>query len=81
MSDPPPLRNSDCENFQTLKRAVKNGDAALLSAIRKSDGKPVALVVAVMQEKGEYTVVPLAVMVEDNPFEDFEPPPAVVEKQ
>lgn len=71
---PPPLANSDNANFATLRRAEANGDLALVSAIRKADQKPVALVCA-MQIEGDFIrPMPLAVLIEGNPFEDFEDP-------
>ena len=72
---PPKLAKGYRQNFQTLLDAVRNGDAALVSAIRKSDQKPVALVCA-MQRNADKTMmpVPFAVLCESNPFEDFEDP-------
>jgi hypothetical protein len=72
---PPPLSDSYAANFKTLKKASDHGDIALVSAIRKADGKPVALVCAMQRNPDEtITPVPLAVMCEGNPFEDFEDP-------
>lgn len=72
---PPPLLDAYKSNFKTLKTACGYGDLALVSAIRKADKKPVALVCA-MQINEDKTVspIPLAVMCEGNPFEDFEDP-------
>jgi len=72
---PPKLRPGDVKNFETLKKASSEGQLALVSAVRKADQKPVALVCA-MSDQGDGTVlpVPLAVMVEGNPFELFEDP-------
>lgn len=69
-----PLRDGDKTNFETLKRAAANGDLALVSATRKSDGAQVALVTAMSLVDGEYVMAPLAVMIEGNPYDDFEPP-------
>ena len=70
-----PLADADKANFETLREACGNGDLALLSAIRKSDGKNVSLVCAMSDDgEGNALMVPLAVMVEGDPFEDFEPP-------
>ena len=62
-------------NFKQLVRACDNRDLALVSAIRKADQAPVALVCA-MQENEDKTItsVPFAVMIEGNPFELFEDP-------
>lgn len=80
METPTPiaLRPGDKANFETLKRAHREGRLALVSAVRKSDGAPVALVAAIGDDPdtGEYVVSPLAVMVEGNPFEDFHDPTA-----
>lgn len=70
----PPLRAGDRANFDTLKRAALNGDLALVSAIRKADQKPVALVAAMFIEDGQYNIVPLATMAEGDPYELFEDP-------
>lgn len=72
---PPRLKNYDIANFNTLKKAAGQSDMALVSAIRKSDQKPVALICAMQRNADEsITPVPLAVMIEGNPFELFEDP-------
>jgi hypothetical protein len=72
---PPRLRKGDQSNFQTLLRAAGDGALALVSAIRKADQQPVALVCAMQQNPDEtITPVPFAVMVEGNPFELFDDP-------
>lgn len=72
---PPKLRKGDRMNFDTLLRAASDGALALVSAIRKSDQRRVALVCA-MQTNDDDTITPMpfAVMVEGNPFELFEDP-------
>lgn len=66
---------ADRMNFDTLLRAAGDGALALVSAIRKADQKPVALVCAMqVNEDDTITPVPFAVMVEDNPFEIFDDP-------
>jgi hypothetical protein len=72
---PPRLNPSDVANFKTIRRAMGDGALALVSAVRKADRKPVALVCAMGQTgDGAITPVPLAVMVEGDPYEDFEDP-------
>lgn len=72
---PPALLLGYRNNFDTLLRASKSDDIALISAIRKADQKPVALVCAMQRNKDQtITPVPFAVMVEGNPFELFEDP-------
>jgi len=72
---PPRLRKGDRANFDTLLRAAGDGALALVSAVRKADQHPVALVCA-MQRNGDETItpVPFAVMVEGNPFDLFDDP-------
>ena len=72
---PPKLGKGDRANFNTLLRAARGGHLALVSAIRKADQAPVALVCA-MQRNDDQTItpVPFAVLVEGNPFELFEDP-------
>lgn len=72
---PPKLRKGDQMNFETLLRAASDRALALVSAIRKADQQPVALVCA-MQTNDDDTItpVPFAVMVEGNPFDLFEDP-------
>jgi hypothetical protein len=72
---PPALLPGYRSNFNTLLTAAKHGDLALISAIRKADRKPVALVCAMQtNENGTISPIPFAVMCEGNPFEDFEDP-------
>ena len=72
-----PINESYRANFETLRQAVLNQDACLLEARRKADGQKVALVCAVNDDPGnpeyQYQMVPLAVMVEGDPYKDFEP--------
>lgn len=70
-----PLREGDKANFRTLKRACKSDDLALISTTRKSDGADVALVCAIgLDNEGNALISPLAVMIEGNPYELFNPP-------
>lgn len=73
---PPALMPGYKANFMQLVNAAKNGDLCLISAIRKSDRKPVALVCAMnyVPDDAPYQPMPYAVMCEGNPFEDFEDP-------
>lgn len=71
---PSPLSEGDKANFETLERACKRGNLALVSSVRKSDGASVALVCALGRHHDGVLVSPLAVMVEGNPYELFEKP-------
>ena len=72
-----PLRVGDKQNFQTIMKAAENGDLALVSAVRNSDQANVGLVCAMSAVEdlpGETMIMPLAVMVEGNPFDMYTPP-------
>lgn len=71
---PPQILPGYKANYATMLKANENGDLALVSAIRKSDGAPVALVCAMSHDKTHFRPAPLAVMVEGNPYELFEDP-------
>ena len=78
MKKPPKLLPGYKINFATLRAACAAGDLALVSAIRKADKKPVALVCAMQQNEDKtLSPVPLAVMVEGNPYELFDDPTVV----
>lgn len=63
------------QNFETLRRACKNGDLALLETKDKSSGAIVYAVVACQHEDdGEITMVPLAKMFDGNPYDELSPP-------
>lgn len=69
---PPKLTEGHKANFKTLQRAHENGDLCLVSAIRRSDQSPVALVCATQETpEGMVQIVPLAAMCEGNPYENF----------
>ena len=75
---PPALKKHDRANFATLLKAVEHDRVCLLSVIRKADKKPVAMVCAVNTEDGKnFSFVPLAVMMDVNPYEAYEPPTVV----
>lgn len=72
------LSKGDRDNFDTLLKAARNADLALLEVRRRSDGAVVAAVCAVSKNAADsedaYTFVPLAIMVEGNPYELFDAP-------
>lgn len=74
----PKLLKGYRDNFNTMLRAANNGDLALVSAIRKSDNQPIALVCAMqaIDEGKSIMPVPFAVMIEGDPFELFHDPTA-----
>lgn len=73
---PPALLDGHRKNFQTLRRAWKDGAVALVSAVRADAAcQPVALICA-MQRNPDRTItpVPFAEMVNGNPFELYHDP-------
>lgn len=69
----PPLSDADKKNYQTIQKAASEDNVALLSAIRKSDNKPVALICVVnWRDDRSADFVPLAVMVEGDPYEQYD---------
>lgn len=71
-----PIPVSDQTNFETLRSACSVSHLALVSAIRKVDGQRVSLVCAMnfCAEDRSVRPMPLAVMIEGDPFELFEDP-------
>ena len=74
------LASHHITNFDLLREAHKNQDLALVSAIRKSDGKTVALVCAINRKDGMIYPEPLAIMLDRDPWNDFEDPTALINK-
>ncbi len=69
------LRKSDKKNFATLSRAFRQGHVALVDVLRLKDRKKIAAVCAMAHNAdGTITMIPLATLVEGNPFEELAPP-------
>lgn len=62
------------KNFETLERATKNGDIALMECTDKKTGSSVNVICAVYQNEGEYVFVPLAKLFNNNPYDELNPP-------
>lgn len=72
---PKKLRAGDKFNFNTLLKAASHGDLALVSALRAVGKTPAALICAMStNEDGTIMPVPLAEMIQGNPFELFDDP-------
>jgi len=72
---PPDLLESFKEKFTIVKQAQTTGNLALLSAIRKSDNKPVAIVCSIQYENEthvEYVIQTLAVVGDQTFLNEFE---------
>ena len=70
-----PLSVGDKQNFDTLRRAMLAGDAALLECELAATGSPVAVVCAANRLAGSGAeFVPLAMLFTDNPYRAVNPP-------
>lgn len=70
-----PLSDGDRANFDTLLRAVRAGDAALVACSSLDGGEPISVICAVQPTAGgEIELVPLAQMFRGNPYELLQPP-------
>jgi hypothetical protein len=61
-------------NFDTLLRAAKAGDLALMECTDKATGKTVIAVCAVGRDKGEYVFSPVAKLFDGDPYSELNPP-------
>jgi hypothetical protein len=63
------------QNFDTIARAVANGDAALLECRLAATGEPVPVICAVNSlPNDDIEFVPLAMLFTGNPYEAVNPP-------
>lgn len=68
------IPDADRQNFNMLCAAFKDGNVTLLEAIRRSDEKQVSLIISVHQDENQtFNIIPFAVMVEGNPYDDYLP--------
>lgn len=64
-------------NFDTLCRAAKNNDLAIMECTSAATGEPVMVVCAVGRDTdGSYVFSPVAKMFDGNPYEELIPPKA-----
>ena len=62
------------KNFDTLERAFKSDNVALMDCILKSTGEHVAVICAVSTAGSEAQFTPFAMFFNGNPFELLIPP-------
>ena len=63
------------QNFNTLRKAFRNGHAALMECQLVATGEPVAAICAANKHAdGSIEMVPFAMMFQDNPYELLNPP-------
>lgn len=68
------LKPGDEANFNTLMRACKDENLALLECTDTKTGEYVAVVCAVqIGSKGEVEVIPLAKLFQGNPYDEVQP--------
>ena len=61
-------------NLETLIRAAKNGDLALVECTDKVTGHPVITVCAIAFDGNQYAIVPLAKMFNGDPYKELNLP-------
>jgi hypothetical protein len=61
-------------NYETLLRAARAKDLAVMECKRKADGQIVYVLTALRRDSGTVHMTPLAVMCDGNPYEDYLPP-------
>lgn len=61
-------------NFETLLRAAKNGDLALMECTDAASGSPRYVICAVGRAEGDYLFTPFGHLAEGNPYEAYVPP-------
>lgn len=69
-----PIQPGYRANFDTLERAMKSGDLALLECRDIKTGATVIAIVACSRDRGGVSFSPLAKMFDGNPFEELMPP-------
>jgi hypothetical protein len=63
------------QNFNTLRRAFRTGDAALMESQLATSGETAAVICAVNRlVDGHFEFVPFATMFPGNPYEAVNPP-------
>jgi len=60
-------------NLETIYRAARNNDLAVMEVNRKGSNEPAHLLVAVARDGDEFNITPLAQLFDDNPFDRFMP--------
>lgn len=68
-----PITDCQKEFFFQMQEACENGDLACMSAIRKSDGKPVVLACIIWRDGEEFAIKPVAEMLDEDAVDLYEP--------
>ena len=62
------------ENFETLVRAAKRDDLALMECVDAATGQPRWVICAVGRSGEDFVFTPFAHLAEGNPFVAYRPP-------
>lgn len=69
------LSEADKRNFETIVRAIKNDDVALMECTLNATGEAVPVICACfIDEEENVNMVPFAQLFSGNPYEILEPP-------
>jgi len=68
------IQPSQKQNFETLKEAMSNGDCCLLEAFDLKTERQVYLICAMNRAGETNELIPLAELVNENPYERYVPP-------
>lgn len=63
-----------CDNFNTLHRAFRDGDACVVECREKATGSPAFVICAVNRHDTDDELVPFARLFDANPYELLAPP-------
>ena len=69
-----PIPKSHKVNLKTIIRAAKAGALCIVDCQDRLTGKSIAVLCAVEQDGGEYSIVPFAKMSDGNPYDELNPP-------
>ena len=70
-----PITEGHKQNFETLRRAMLAGDAALVDCQLTATGEPAVAICAINRaEDGSIEFVPLAMLFSDDPYRVVNPP-------
>lgn len=69
------LTKDDKARFETIERAFRNGDVALMDCADAATGESVAVMCAINRnDDGSFEFVPFAKLLRGNPYEQLVPP-------
>lgn len=70
----PSLTPGVVANFNTLQRASRAGDLALLDCQDRATGQPVSVIAAIRWDGREYLITPLARLFDGDPYAELNSP-------